>query len=110
MEHARRARDLRVRVEWRQAQAHRAALQRSGRTVRDRRAVQPRTHGDAVARKLLRQQFAVHIPAADGQHRRLARRIRRRKHLQPGLRAQLRRQALREPPLPPLDMLDALRR
>ena len=78
--------------------------------MRDRRAVQPRTHGDAVARKLLRQQFAVHIPAADGQHRRLARRIRRRKHLQPGLRAQLRHQALREPQLPPLDMLDALRR
>ena len=78
--------------------------------MRDRRAVQPRTHGNTVARELLRQQLAVHIPAADGQHCRLTRRIRRCEDLQPRLRAQLRRQALREPPLPPLDIFDALHR
>lgn len=101
--------NVRVRRKRRQAQAHRAGLERTRSAVRDRRTVQPRAHGNAAVRKRLCQRLAVHIAAADRQHRRLAGCIRRRKHFQPCLPAQALAQILRKSSLPPGDIVHALR-
>ena len=76
MKRACRVCNVRVRRKRRQAQAHRSGLERTRSAVRDRRTVQPRAHGNAAVRKRLCQRLAVHIAAANGQHRRLTGRVR----------------------------------
>ena len=76
MKRTNRVRNIRIRRKRRQAQAHRAGLERTRSAVRDRCTVQPRAHGNTAVRKRLCQRFAVHIAAANGQHRRLTGRVR----------------------------------